>query len=67
MRQQLGSVLSQARARFDEQRVLSLAQVRAQLGAADRGAALVTAPGKVRVVDPERDSMRRVERHFGAG
>lgn len=65
MRQQLGPVLSQARARVDEQRVLSLSEVRAQLGAADRGAALVTAPGKVRVVDREAESRRRVEQRMG--
>jgi hypothetical protein len=61
MRPQLGPVVSSAAA----QQLLTLAQVRAELAPADRAASLVTAPRNVRIVDRERESMRRTERRAG--
>jgi hypothetical protein len=62
-----GPVLSVVRAAAYEHRLLTIGEVRAQLDAADRGAALVTAPQRVRITDTEAQSRARVERHFGGG
>lgn len=62
MRAQLGPVVSHTIGKL-----LSLQQVRAELDAADRGAALVTKPRAVAITTKDRESTERTLRRWGHG